>query len=76
MKEIERKTEKIVQTAIQTGKLIHPIEQLTNNPLVNTPQKKKENIDILQNIMQSGANEFKLKTGQTPSYSEMRQMYG
>ena len=65
MKEIERKTEKIVQTAMQTGKLIHP----------NTLQKKTTE-DVLQSIMLSGADEFKIKTGETLSYSDIRQLYG
>ena len=50
---------------MQTGKLIHP----------NTLQKKTTE-DVLQSIMLSDADEFKIKTGETLSYSDMRQLYG
>ena len=33
-------------------------------------------INKLQNIMKSGADEFKEKTGRTMTYSEMRELYG
>jgi hypothetical protein len=37
---------------------------------------KPEFGNLLLNIMQTGANEFKEKTGRNMTYSEMRQMFG
>jgi hypothetical protein len=34
------------------------------------------NINQLKNIMKSGADEFKEKTGREMTYSEMRELYG
>ena len=42
-----------------------------NNKWWKTLRKKME-----QSIMCSGANEYTSKTGETLSYSEMREMYG
>jgi predicted thioredoxin/glutaredoxin len=33
-------------------------------------------IDLLQNIMKKGSEEFKQKTGRQMTYGEMREMYG
>jgi hypothetical protein len=38
--------------------------------------KKPEIGNLLINIMQTGADEFKEKTGRNMTYSEMRYMYG
>ena len=70
MKDIEQKTEKIIINAIKTGKIVNPID-----PNITT-EKKTENMDLFQNIIQSGTNEFVSKTGREPTYSELRQMYG
>ena len=37
---------------------------------------KPETGELLLNIMQTGANEFKEKTGRNMSYFEMREMFG
>jgi hypothetical protein len=48
------------------------------NKTINSFQDygKPEIGNLLINIMQTGANEFKEKTGRNMTYSEMRQMYG
>jgi hypothetical protein len=38
--------------------------------------KKPEIGDLLINIMKSGSDEFKEKTGRNMTYSEMREMFG
>lgn len=69
MKDIEKKTEKIVQKAIQTGKIVNPI-------IPGNEKKMENNVELLENIMRSGAKEFVLKTGRELNYYEMREMYG
>lgn len=75
MKDIEEKTEKIVKVAIETGKIVNPRDLLNPEKKIST-EEKNNNENILQNIMKSGENEFKQKTGRYPTYSEMRSMYG
>jgi exonuclease VII small subunit len=66
MKNIENKTVKKVLEGYQTGK----ISITTDKPKIQQSQ------DVLVNIMQQGADEFKEKTGRAMTYSEMRAMYG
>ena len=63
---IEKKTEKKVLEGYLTGKI----------SIIQDKTKIQENQDVLINIMQQGANEFKAKTGRPMTYSEMREMYG
>ncbi len=75
MKEIEQKTEKMVNHDATIYKTItNPI-----NLISGAKVEKKEfdkSIDVLMAIMQQGANEFKEKTGRNMTYSEMRSIYG
>jgi hypothetical protein len=74
MKEIEIKTEKNIINAINTGKIENP-KKIVKNVRPN-PEKIQDSIDILKDIMNKGAEEFKEKTGRSMTYSEMREMYG
>lgn len=47
-----------------------------NNYISSPSSPPPRPIELLQNIMQNGANEFKQKTGRNMTYSEMREMYG
>jgi hypothetical protein len=78
MKEIEARTEKIVITGIKTGVIENPINVISGAISgVNKDHEKIQNSsNILLNIMQAGANEFKEKVGREMTYSEMRGMYG
>jgi len=74
MKEIEKRTEKMVKDATIHKTITNPI-----NIIGGAKVEKKEldkSIDVLMGIMQQGANEFKEKTGRNMTYSEMRSMYG
>ena len=74
MKEIEKRTEKMVKHATIHTTITNPI-----NIIGGAKVEKKEvdkSIDVLMAIMQQGANEFKEKTGRNMTYSEMRSMYG
>jgi len=66
MKEIEIKTENKMKELYETGQLIHSF----------TPESTKTLMDLLEQTMQVGANEFKEKMGRNMSYSEMRMMFG
>jgi hypothetical protein len=66
-KNIEEKTEKKVLEGYQTGKISFATTDKT---------KMEQSQDVVVNIMQQGANEFKEKTGRPMTYSEMREMYG
>jgi len=74
MKSIETKTEKMVKLATISGEIINPMNLLLGKPVTTT--NAEASIVILQNIMQSGANEFETKVGRPMTYSEMREMYG
>ena len=74
MKSIETKTEERVKLATISGEIVNPINLLLGKPVTN--QNVESSIVILQNIMQSGANEFENKVGRPMTYSEMREMYG
>lgn len=73
MKQIEVKTEKILVTAINTGKIANPIKAITQNM---SQQEAEGSMNILQGIMSSGAEEFEKKVGRPMTYSEMRSMFG
>ena len=68
MRNIENKTEKIVMTAIQTGKILNPIDIKSG--------KQLDTDKLLENIMRNGAKEFNNKVGRDLTYDELRQMYG
>lgn len=74
MKSIETKTEERVKLATISGEIVNPINLLLGKPVTTT--NAEASIVILQNIMQSGANEFENKVGRPMTYSEMREMYG
>ena len=75
MKEIEKKTEKILNLAIQTNQIVNPINLIANKKNIDAKEIDKT-IDLLQNIMKKGSEEFKQKTGRQMTYGEMREMYG
>ena len=52
------------------------VVQLNNNISSFNDYSKPEIGNLLLNIMQTGADEFKEKTGRNMTYSEMRQMFG
>jgi hypothetical protein len=74
MKEIEDKTEKKVKNLILSEEILNPINFSLGNPENQT--KPEDTINILQNIMRSGSDEFKEKVGRPMTYSEMREMFG
>jgi hypothetical protein len=82
MKEIETTTQEIVKTVILSEEIINTINvslgKTEPESLIN--QETRQNLDdttnILQNIMRTGANEFKEKVGRHMTYSEMREMFG
>ena len=50
--------------------------QLNNNMKSFNDYNKPEIGNLLLNIMKTGADEFKEKTGRNMTYSEMREMFG
>ena len=74
MKSIETKTEERVKFATISGEIVNPMNLLLGKPVTTT--NAESSIVILQNIMQSGTNEFETKVGRPMTYSEMREMYG
>ena len=52
------------------------VVQLNNNISSFNDYGKPEIGNLLLNIMQTGADEFKEKTGRNMTYSEMREMFG
>lgn len=72
MKNIETKTEQLVINATLSGELQIP---LANTNTIETVDSEKA-INLLQNFMQQGADEFEQKMGRHMTYSEMRQMFG
>jgi hypothetical protein len=75
MKEIEIKTEKKMVELYETGQLIPPLP-IALGAVEITPDVGKQQMDLLEKTMQSGANEFKQKMGRNMTYSEMRMMFG
>lgn len=81
MNDIEKKTQNIIVTGIQTGKMLNPINVIsTNNDNNNNNDTNKEqlnsSLELLSGIMQSGADEFEKKVGRPMTYCEMREMFG
>ena len=78
MKEIETTTQEIVKTVILSEEIINPINQENQDTQqkLKTQQNLDDAINILQNIMRSGGDEFKEKVGRPMTYSEMREMFG
>jgi hypothetical protein len=77
MREIEAKTEKMVIHALKTGTWIQHNNTCKNNNNNNINNKNVDSsITEIQNIMHSGADEFKEKVGRNMTYAEMRTMYG
>ena len=80
------------QNLLLNKKMVENKEPLTGKELVNLKNKLEEegmqkitelikngdvgNINLLKNIMKSGADEFEKKTGRKMTYFEMREMYG
>ena len=75
MKDIEAKTENIVKNCILSEEIMNPINQETRQK-PKTLINQDDAINILQNIMRSGGDEFKEKVGRPMTYSEMREMFG
>jgi hypothetical protein len=75
MKEIEIKTENKVKELYQTGQLLPPLP-ITLGAIDITPEVGKQQINLLEETMQVGAEEFKQKMGRNMTYSEMRMMFG
>jgi hypothetical protein len=71
MANIEKKTEVKLTNAIKNGKIIDPVKLVFGEN-----KDTQQSTNVLQSIMQEGANEFKEKMGRNMTYSEMRQMYG
>lgn len=70
-REIEKKTDKMIDNAYKTGTLIAPRD------LTTATEEKKEYIEnVLKSIMGTGAKEFNKKIGRPMTYGEMREMYG
>lgn len=74
MKEIETKTENKVIDSFRTGKIYSPLDGLSG--LKPKKEETEKAIDMLTNILQSGANEFEKKVGRPMTYAEMRAMFG
>ena len=75
MNDIEIKTQNIIITGIQTGKIVNPIDIISNGNNINN-ENTNSSLELLNGIMKSGADEFEKKVGRPMSYSEMRSMYG
>jgi len=74
--------EKPMERAVNESELICKLEQdgyyklKTLGRTLPASATNKDIGDALINIMKSGADEFKEKTGRTMTYSEMREAYG
>jgi len=75
MKEIEIKTENKMKELYQTGQLLPPLP-IALGAIDITPEVGKKQMDLLEQTMQVGADEFKQKVGRNMTYSEMRMMFG
>ena len=75
MKEIEIKTENKMKELYQTGQLIPPLP-IALGSIDITPEVGKQQMNLLEETMQVGADEFKQKMGRNMTYSEMRMMFG
>ena len=74
-KEIEEKTEKLIDTAYKTGHLVNPIDVINKKDVKQT-KKIDDSEQLLRNMMSSGAKEFNEKVGRHMTYGEMREMWG
>ena len=74
--------EKPMERVVKESELISKLEQDGYDKLKNLGKTLPANAtnddfgNALINIMKSGADEFKEKTGRTMTYSEMREAYG
>jgi hypothetical protein len=75
MKEIEIKTENKMKELYQTGQLLPPLP-IALGAIDITPEVGKQQMNLLEETMQVGADEFKQKMGRNMTYSEMRMMFG
>ena len=75
-REIEEKTEKMVDLAYKTGQLVDTLDLLNKKVDVKQTQKLEDNEKLLRNIMGSCAKEFNEKVGRQMTYGEMREMWG
>jgi hypothetical protein len=75
-REIEEKTEKMVDLAYKTGQLVDPLDLVNKKVDVKQTQKLEDNEKLLRNIMGSGSKEFNEKVGRQMTYGEMREMWG
>ncbi len=75
MKEIEIKTENKMKELYEMGQLIPPLH-IALGTVEITPEVGQQQMDILEQTMQIGADEFKQKMGRNMTYSEMRMMFG
>lgn len=75
MKEIEIKTENKMKELYARGQLIPPLP-IVLGAIDITPEVGKQQMNLLEQTMQVGADEFKQKMGRNMSYSEMRMMFG
>ena len=64
-----------IKSKIESDAKIKVIEMNTNINSFNI-YSKSDMSNLLLNIMQTGTNEFKEKTGRNITYSEMREMFG
>jgi protein-tyrosine-phosphatase len=75
-------TEQPMERGVNESDLINKLDKDGYNKLKNLPQTLPVNStnqdigDALVNIMKSGADEFKQKTGRNMTYAEMRAAYG
>jgi len=74
-REIEKKTEKIIEIAYKTGHLVNPIDLMNIKEDIKKT-KIVESEKLLDNIMSSGAKEFNQRVGRHMTYAEMREMWG
>jgi hypothetical protein len=75
-REIEKKTEKMIDLAYKTGQLVNPFDLINKNNDVNQTQKNIDSEKILVGMLGSGAKEFNEKVGRHMTYGEMREMWG
>jgi hypothetical protein len=75
-REIEKKTEKMVDLAYKTGNLVNPIDIINKKDDDKQQQNSQVSEQLLRNIMSSGAREFNQKIGRPMTYGEMREMWG
>lgn len=75
-REIEKKTEKMIDAAYKTGQLVNPFDLINKKNDVNQTQKNIDSEKILVGMMSSGAKEFNETVGRGLTYGEMREMWG